>query len=79
MVYVSEKNETMTVHFDNTNQTVLVKPSGGEAVKLPRAVSGSGARYSNGRRTFWEHHGEGSYWVGDKLIFRGRVREEGRK
>jgi membrane-bound inhibitor of C-type lysozyme len=29
----------------------------GDSVSLPHAVSASGARYSNGAVTLWEHHG----------------------
>ena len=76
VVYVSDKGEILTARFDNSKDTVLLKPPGRTEVELPRAISGSGARYSDGRETFWEHHGEGSYWIGEELIFRGRVKED---
>ena len=73
-VYISNECEALTASFDNRKGTVEVKLSDRRAVTLPCTVSASGARYSNGHETFWEHHGEGSYWVGDELVFRGKVR-----
>ena len=78
-MYVSDKGEVLTARFDNKKDTVTVKPPGRKEVELPRAISASGARYSDGRETFWEHHGEGSYWIGEELVFQGRVREDIRK
>jgi membrane-bound inhibitor of C-type lysozyme len=78
-VYVADKGEILTAYFDNIDYTVVIKLAGRKEIKLPRAISASGARYSNGRETFWEHHGEGSYWIGEELIFRGRVKEDNLK
>jgi len=60
IVYVSDKGEILTATFDNKKETVEVKLPDGKVVMLPRAISASGARYSNGHETFWEYHGEGS-------------------
>jgi membrane-bound inhibitor of C-type lysozyme len=76
VVYVADKGEILKAHFNNIDDTVVIKLTGRKEIKLPRAISASGARYSNGRETFWEHHGEGSYWIGEELIFRGRVKED---
>lgn len=62
--------------FDNAAGTVAVTLPGGREVTLPRAVSGSGARYSDGRETFWEHQGEATFTSGEEVLFEGRA--EGR-
>jgi membrane-bound inhibitor of C-type lysozyme len=71
-LYLSEKGETLTALFDTADRSVEVTLPDGEKIRLPVAVSGSGARYSNGHEVFWEHQGVGSYWVGGRLVFRGR-------
>ncbi|MBN2688390.1 MAG: MliC family protein [Deltaproteobacteria bacterium] len=73
IVYVSEDGQALTACFDTRADTVLVKLPDGREVTLPRSISASGARYSNGETTFWEHHGEGIVQVGDNIIFRGRA------
>jgi quercetin dioxygenase-like cupin family protein/membrane-bound inhibitor of C-type lysozyme len=57
--------------FDLDRNTVTVGLADGNRVVLPAALSGSGARYSDGARTFWEHQGVGRYFVGEKLLFEG--------
>jgi membrane-bound inhibitor of C-type lysozyme len=74
-VYRSATGETMTAQFDTGTDTAEIRLPNGRRVILPRARSGSGARYSDGKETFWEHQGEGSYWTGEALIFQGRVQE----
>lgn len=71
--YISDVGARMTAFFDTQAQTVTVTLPDGRRVSLPRAMSGSGARYSNDRETFWEHQGVGSFWIGEKLVFQGKV------
>jgi membrane-bound inhibitor of C-type lysozyme len=73
-VYVSEKGETLTATFDTRKDTVTVTMPGGRSLKLPGALSASGARYSDGRDVFWEHHGEGTLWINDAVVFRGKAK-----
>ena len=73
VVYVSASGERLTAVFDNAARTVRVTLPGGREVTLPQAVSGSGARYSDGKETFWEHHGDGTFSVGDKVVFEGKA------
>jgi hypothetical protein len=73
VVYVSDSGAHLTAVFDNTTGTVRVTLPDGRQVTLPRAVSGSGARYSDGQETFWEHHGEGTYTVEEKVVFQGKA------
>ena len=72
-VYISERGSRLTACFNKNSHTVTVLLPNGREVTLPLAVSASGARYSNDRETFWEHHGEASYWINKKLAFRGKV------
>ncbi len=74
-VYLSGQGEEMTAIFKRTARSVEVRLPDGRRVKLPLSVSGSGARYSDGKKTFWEHQGEASYCDGETLIFRGRIKE----
>jgi membrane-bound inhibitor of C-type lysozyme len=74
-LYISEKGALLSAYFDNVAGTVKVILPSGRTATLPRALSGSGARYSNGRETFWEHHGEATYWIGDKQVFQGKVKQ----
>jgi len=72
-VYNSDRGTRLKAYFDKTSHTVTVSLTSGREVTLPLAVSASGARYSNDRETFWEHHGEASYWINEELVFRGKV------
>lgn len=72
VIYLSDKHDKLTVTFDIVNDSVEVTLPDGRQVKLPRAISASGVRYTDGNETFWEHHGEGTYWVGEESIFRGK-------
>ena len=73
VIYLSDKRDKLTVTFDIANDSVEVTLPDGRHVNLPRAISASGVRYTDEKETFWEHHGEGSYWVGDELIFHGKA------
>jgi len=74
--YVSATGERLVAVFDNTADTVTVTLPGGRTVTLPRAVSGSGARYSDGNDTFWDHHGEGTFTTGETIVFQGKAEED---
>jgi inhibitor of cysteine peptidase len=76
-VYVSSRDEQMEARFDLSAETVTVTLPDGRCVTLPAATSASGARYSNGRETFWEHQGAGRFFVGDTLLFEGSKRASG--
>ena len=74
-IYISEQGARLKASFDTKANTVTITLPSGNETTLPRAISGSGARYSNDRETFWEHHGEASYWIGEKRVFQGKVEE----
>lgn len=71
--YVAATGERLVAVFDNAADTVTVNLPDGRTVTLPRAVSGSGARFSDGTETFWDHHGEGTFTTGEKIVFQGRA------
>jgi membrane-bound inhibitor of C-type lysozyme len=48
----------------------------GHRVELPRAISGSGARYSDGRLTFWNKGREAFVQRGDSIVYRACRQEE---
>jgi len=72
-VYVSEKGERLSASFDRVSRTVTVSLPKDRVVTLPLALSASGARYSNGRETFWEHQGEASFRIDEKPVFQGKI------
>ena len=71
-VYKSPGGNTLEVLFNTRSKTATIKLPGEKVLQLPQVISGSGARYSDGKNTFWEHHGECSYWDGEELLFSGK-------
>ncbi len=71
--YTAAGGERLDACFDQANDKVTLRRSGGETITLPSAISASGARYSDGSRTFWEHQGAGRYFSGEKLLFEGNL------
>jgi len=51
-------NDGTKMIVDFTNDVVRVKLEDGRSYTLARALSGSGAKYSDGANLFWEHRGE---------------------
>jgi membrane-bound inhibitor of C-type lysozyme len=70
-VYRTEDGRRLTARFDIPGRTVRITLPGGQTLTLPLAVSASGARYSDGASTFWEHHGRARFERGDVVIFEG--------
>lgn len=62
----------LRARFDIPGKRVRVTLPDGARLTLPLALSASGARYSDGRATFWEHHGDVRVERDGKLIFKGR-------
>ncbi len=69
--FVSSAGEELTASYDMQADTVKVRFRDGSTAVLPRALSGSGARYADDRMVFWEHQGTVSVWIDEKLIFQG--------
>lgn len=76
--FVSATHETVTAIYrqeggtGNRASVRLVLPDKTE-VKLYRAVSGSGTRYTNETAEWWEHQGAATYSVAGTNVFRGTV------
>lgn len=78
-IYVSETGEKLIASFSNQGKNVSVTLPNKKKVKLhsdPNPAA-SGARYVNGNKEFWEHHGEVTYSVDDETIFTGKELETG--
>lgn len=73
--YLASSGKRLEACFDRQTDTVTLRLADAETITLPVAVSASGARYSDERRTFWEHQGVGRYFVGETLLFEGRAVE----
>lgn len=71
--YIAASGEQLQACFDLVQNRVTVAFADGSSLVLPVAISGSGARYSDGTHTFWEHQGVGRYFVGEKLLFEGGI------
>jgi len=74
-VYRSSGGKTLSACFDNKQGRVSLVLPDGRKITLPVAVSGSGARYSNEKETFWEHQGVGRFFVGETLVFEGTLKD----
>lgn len=61
--------------FDNAADTVTITLSD-EMLTLPRAVSGSGARYSDDTTTFWNQGDEALVEVNGEIVYQGCVAQE---
>jgi membrane-bound inhibitor of C-type lysozyme len=58
LTYVCPGGKTFSVTYDE-DYTVATVKSGDATYKLPAVISGSGARYSDGKVEFWEKGGKG--------------------
>lgn len=76
--YRSRDGKTAQARFDLDRNLVSVTLPDGRNVTLPVGLSASGARYSNGRETFWEHQGSGRFFRGEALLFEGALQEGSR-
>ena len=70
--YTAADGKQLEACFDLAGNKVTLRLPDTAVVTLPSAMSASGARYSNGSLTFWEHQGVGRYFVGEKLVFEGK-------
>jgi membrane-bound inhibitor of C-type lysozyme len=71
-VYVSSEGKRLIARFDVKAGRVALKLPDGTGVTLPQAVSASGARYSSGAVTFWEHQGTATLYRGETTLFEGK-------
>lgn len=71
--YRSAMGEVVKASFDLKLDQVTISLPDGRNLTLPSAPSASGARYSNGNETFWEHQDVGRFFKDDTLLFEGTV------
>lgn len=71
--YSADGGLQLSACFDMEHKTVKVRMPDATVVTLPVDISASGARYSNGKQTFWEHQGMGRFFEGEKLLFEGKL------
>jgi inhibitor of cysteine peptidase len=75
--YRSGDGKIAVASFDLGRDLVTVTLPDGRSVTLPAAPSASGARYSDGKDTFWEHQGSGRFFTGETLLFSGVFQDTG--
>jgi hypothetical protein len=73
-IFIASKGETMSATFNLVSKTVSVILPDGEHFTLPQALSASGARYSDGTNTFWEHQGGAIFEINGRQVFEGLLR-----
>ena len=72
-LYRCALNMNIVANYSSDAKSVTIYVQG-QTLQLPIAISGSGARYSDGKTTFWEHQGQalfeapGVSFTGCKLI-----------
>ncbi len=74
--YLADDGRQVDACFDLPAKRVTVRLPDSTVLTLPVAISGSGARYSNGGKTFWEHQGTGRLMEGEKLLFEGKIKPQ---
>lgn len=74
--YRSPGGEVLKASFDLDRHQVTVTLPDGRSVTLPAAQSASGARYSDGTETFWEHQGTGRFFHGETVLFEGELQPQ---
>jgi membrane-bound inhibitor of C-type lysozyme len=67
--YLCENGKHFTLEID-TKEDCLLLTLDGKPIKLPRVVSASGARYSNGRTTVWLKGNEAFIEMDGKIIIK---------
>lgn len=71
--YSGSGGERLDACFDQKADKVTLRLPDNTVISLPSAIAASGARYSDGNRTFWEHQGAGRYFSGDTMLFEGKL------
>jgi membrane-bound inhibitor of C-type lysozyme len=69
LVFNCEGGKGFTVEFDDKDENALLTLND-KTLKLPHVPSGSGAKYSNGKTTFWTKGEKSFVEVDGKIILR---------
>ena len=72
VAFACPDGETIEAIFpvDGGEEVIVTLPEQ-EAITLPQVESGSGAKYSDGTTTFWEHAGEAMVEVNGEVVLQG--------
>lgn len=73
--FLSPGGEKLALVYDLKADWALLWLDDGSFFRLPRALSASGARYSDGTHTFWEHQGSGVVDMDGQVIFEGVLQD----
>lgn len=74
-VFVSPSGQKMVLVYDLKADWALLWLDDGRLFRLPRALSASGARYSDGNHTFWEHQGSAVVEIDGQVVFEGVLQD----
>ena len=74
VTYVGAGGAELSASFDREGKQVRLVLPGRATLLLPEAAAASGARYSDGSRTFWEHQGKATFSEGETIVFEGSVK-----
>ena len=69
--------QTVMAQFQLPEDKFVNVRFGGREMRLPHVISGSGARYSDGKTTFWNRGKSVLMEVDDKIVVQDCVLEEG--
>jgi len=70
--YVNSAGNELQAEFDTASDKVTITLPGGRSFSLKSTVAASGAKYSDGKTTFWGHQGFASVFAGEDLVFEGK-------
>ncbi|MDA8427042.1 MAG: MliC family protein [Treponema sp.] len=71
--FAAADGRKLVIVYDTSATAALVWLPDGRVYRLPSARSGSGARYSDGRRSYWEHQGGAVFRIGGTTVFEGKL------
>ncbi len=74
--YVDSAGKELQAEFDTAADKVKITMPGGQTVSLNSTIAASGAKYSDGKTTFWEHQGSASVFAGETLVFEGKDKNQ---
>jgi len=74
--YVDSAGKELQAEFDTIADKVKITMPGGQTVSLNSTIAASGAKYSDGKTTFWEHQGSASVFAGETLVFEGKDKNQ---
>jgi membrane-bound inhibitor of C-type lysozyme len=71
--FAAADGRKLVIVYDSSAETALVWLPDGRVFRLHASRSGSGARYSDGRATYWEHQGGAVFLIGETVVFEGKL------